>query len=101
MQVKFVLGDDFIWDLYEEQVYRDIVYAEEPVEVVWDLGGMTKTPALSIIFRQAKLMLEIKESIKNNILKNIIIVNSEESKVFLEWVFTNIYVPERETIITT
>ena len=100
MQVKFVLTDNFIWDLYEEQVYRDIVNAEKPVEVLWNLGGITKIPSWSVILSQAKLMLKIKESIRKNILKNRIIVNSEESKVFLEWVFTNIYTPEKETVIT-
>jgi len=98
-KVRFELCDNFIWEIYEEQVYKDIVNRDNKVEIIWDLVGITKLPSFTVILKQINLMKRIKKHIEKNIKKNIIIVNSLNTKEFLLWLFKYIYTPINETVV--
>lgn len=98
-KVIFFLANNFNWDNYERKVYSDIIHANEPVEVIWNLSTMTNIPSFYTIMKQVNLMKKEKIKIKENITKNTVIVSSKYNKNFLLWIFKYIYEPENPTII--
>ncbi len=99
--ITFYLCDNFNWDNYKTKVYKDIINVDNPVEVIWDLRGMTNIPSFSTLMKQFNLMKKEKESIKKNIIKNSVIVSSQMNRDLLLWCFKYFYSPQNPTLVFT
>ena len=78
---------------------KNIINAPKPVNVTWDLREMTRIPSPIIIGKQILLLKTNKTKLRNNIIKNTVLVNNEEIKNKVEWIFRHVYNPENPTEI--
>ena len=99
--ITITLSDNFDWDNYEKTIYDKVIKSDTPVEVLWDLREMTKMPSFDIILKHVDLMNKEKRRLHAIIMKNIVIVTSNENKGTLLWLFESIQKPNNPTVIYT
>jgi hypothetical protein len=82
MSVRIHFRDDFVWDEFEKGVLG-IMETPQKVQVIWDLGQMTKIP-WAYTLHYVKLMRRIKKDIPLHISKSIVILPSQQWKTVVD-----------------